>query len=177
MPPLVSVVVPILDDIHAATALLRQIAPDPRSELVLVDGGYDVGLDVLAAARDDVRLVRSAPGRGRQMNAGAAISSAPWLLFVHADSVLPEDWLTPIAALPETIDGGWFRFALDDRAWQARLIERAVAWRVRVSRLPYGDQGLLLRRELFARIAGYRELPLMEDVEIMRRLRMARLIE
>ena len=66
--------------------------------------------------------------------------------------------------------GGWFRFALDDTAWQARVIERLVAWRVRHLRLPYGDQGLFVRRNAFERLGGFRELPLLEDVEFVRRL-------
>jgi rSAM/selenodomain-associated transferase 2 len=177
MPPLVSVVVPVLDDAEAAAVLLRQIPADPRIELVLVDGDSDARLDVLAGARADLRLMRSAPGRGRQMNAGAGEASAPWLLFLHADSRLPPGWIDRIAALPGAIDGGWFRFALDDAAWQARLIERGVAWRVRLFGLPYGDQGLLLRRDLFLRHGGYREMPLMEDVEFVRRLRGLRLVE
>ena len=66
--------------------------------------------------------------------------------------------------------GGWFRFALDDAAWQARLIERGVAWRVRILRLPYGDQGLFVRRSTFAELGGYHDIALMEDVEFVRRL-------
>ncbi|HEY6360144.1 MAG TPA: hypothetical protein VIX63_03530, partial [Vicinamibacterales bacterium] len=66
--------------------------------------------------------------------------------------------------------GGWFRFALDDAAWQARVIERGVAWRVRLFGLPYGDQGLFVRRDTFRTLGGFRELPLMEDVEFVRRL-------
>ena len=71
---------------------------------------------------------------------------------------------------PDDVVGGWFRFALDDPAWQARLIERAVAWRVRLFRLPYGDQGLFVRRHTFAALGGYRDIPLMEDVEFVGRL-------
>jgi glycosyltransferase involved in cell wall biosynthesis len=70
---------------------------------------------------------------------------------------------------PEVI-GGWFQFALDDRAWQARLIERAVKWRIRLLTLPYGDQGIFVRRRTFAALGGYRDIRLMEDVEFVRRL-------
>jgi GT2 family glycosyltransferase len=66
--------------------------------------------------------------------------------------------------------GGWFQFALDDPAWQARTLERAVAWRVRFLRLPYGDQGLFVRRSTFAALGGYRDIELMEDVDFVRRL-------
>ncbi len=169
--PLVSIVVPVLDDFDAAAALLRQVTSDPRVEIVIADGDYDAGLAALVTGRPDVRLVRTAPGRARQMNAGAAVTSGTWIFFLHADSTLPPDWLNLFAALPADATGGWFQFALDDPAWQARLIEHGVAWRVRRLRLPYGDQGLFVRRDVFARLGGYRELPLMEDVDLVSRLK------
>jgi rSAM/selenodomain-associated transferase 2 len=167
---LVSIVVPVLDDLDAARALLLQLQADGRAEIVLVDGGFDAGLDALVVSRPDVRLVRSAPGRGRQMNTGAALASGAWLLFLHSDSRLPEDWLTFIAQIPPGVGGGWFRFGLDDPAWQARAVECGVAWRVRTLRLPYGDQGLFVRRRVFDQLGGFSDLPLMEDVEFVRRL-------
>jgi rSAM/selenodomain-associated transferase 2 len=175
---LVSVIVPLLDDTAAATALVGQIPPDPRAQVILVDGGSDAALDRLAGQRPDVRLVRTPPGRARQMNAGAAVARTDWLLFLHADSSLPSGWLDAFAHLPPEMSGGWFRFALDDAAWQARVIERGARWRVRVFGLPYGDQGLFVRRELFRQLGGYPELPLMEDVAFARRLqRQGRVIE
>ena len=174
MLPLVSVVVPVLDDAAAAGRLFSHLAADARVEILLVegsaDGRYDAGVARLAGSRDDVRLLRTAAGRAVQMNAGAAAATGSWLLFLHADSQLSPGWLEAIAALGGDVAGGWFRFALDDPAWQARLIEHGVRWRVRRWRLPYGDQGLFVRREVFAAIGGYRELPLMEDVEFVRRL-------
>jgi rSAM/selenodomain-associated transferase 2 len=104
------------------------------------------------------------------MNAGAAAARADWLFFLHADSRLPDEWLESIANLTTDVIGGWFRFALDDDAWQARIIERLVAWRVRTLRLPYGDQGLFVRRGTFAALGGYREWPLLEDVDFVQRL-------
>ena len=171
MAPLVSVIVPVLDDTAAATALVGQIEPDPREEIILVDGGSDAELDRLAGHRADLRLIRTAGGRGRQMNAGAAIARGGWLFFVHADSRLPAGWLDIFTHLTREASGGWFRFALDDPAWQARVIERGVYWRVRALGLAYGDQGLFVRRDLFERIGGYAGMPLMEDVEFVRRLR------
>jgi rSAM/selenodomain-associated transferase 2 len=167
----VSIIVPVLSDADAAARLLEQIPPDPDVDIVLVDGGADVRLDALAAGRDDVRLVRSAPGRSRQMNAGAAASSdSEWLWFLHADSRLPPGWKRAVTSAPGQVRGGWFRFALDDPAWQARCLETAVRWRVRLFRLPYGDQGMFVRRSTFDALGGFRDLPLMEDVEFARRL-------
>jgi rSAM/selenodomain-associated transferase 2 len=104
------------------------------------------------------------------MNAGAAAATGEWLLFLHADSTLPPGWMEAITRLDDAVIGGWFRFALDDPAWQARVIERLTAWRVARLRLPYGDQGFFVRRRTFEAIGGFRELPLMEDVEFVRRL-------
>jgi len=70
------------------------------------------------------------------MNAGAAAAAGTWLLFLHADSILPAGWFEAIAQLDDDVAGGWFRFALDDAAWQARVIERLTAWRVKSLRLP-----------------------------------------
>ena len=170
MPPLVSVVVPVLDDAPALDRLLRCTPPHPLVEILVVDGGFDNGLEALTSGRGDVRLLRSSPGRGPQMNAGAAAAGGDWLLFLHADSTLPAGWVEAVAGVAPAVAGGWFRFALDDDAWQARLLERVVAWRVRLLRLPYGDQGYFVRRDRFAALGGFDDVPLMEDVAFVRRL-------
>jgi rSAM/selenodomain-associated transferase 2 len=174
MPPLVSVVVPILGDAVAAADLFRHLPVDPRLEILLVDGSadgrYDEGAARVAGSRPDARLLRTAAGRARQMNAGAERATGEWLLFLHADSSFQGAWLEAIAGLPPDVAGGWFRFALDDAAWQARMIERGVRWRVRHWQLPYGDQGIFVRRQVFTAMSGYRDLPLMEDVDFVRRL-------
>jgi rSAM/selenodomain-associated transferase 2 len=171
MTPLVSVIVPILADREAARRLLAQIGLDPRTEIIVAEAGNEPGLESLSQGRPDVALVHARRGRGAQMNAAAGLARGDWLLFLHADSTLPQDWLDLFQAHTNPrVVGGWFQFALDDPAWQARLIERAVAWRVRVLSLPYGDQGLFVRRRTFGAMGGYREMPLMEDVEFVRRL-------
>jgi hypothetical protein len=104
------------------------------------------------------------------MNAGAAVARGEWLLFLHADTALPDGWMEAVGALGPEVVGGWFRFALDDSAWQARWIERAVAWRIRWLRLPYGDQGIFVRRERFHALGGFDDIPLMEDVAFVRRM-------
>jgi rSAM/selenodomain-associated transferase 2 len=150
--PLVSIVVPVYRDDEALSRLRAQLPPDSRVELI---------------------VARPPPlGRGAPMNAGAARATGRWLLFLHADSHLPPGWLETFAraAADPAVIGGWFRFALDAHEWQARVIERLVALRVRLWKLPYGDQGLFVRRDVFERLGGYREWALMEDVEFVRRL-------
>jgi glycosyltransferase involved in cell wall biosynthesis len=149
MNPLVSVIIPVRDD---DAALGRETEANlhrwPDVEVLVVPGTR----------------------RGQQMNAGAGRARGEWLLFLHADSRLPDGWLDAIRSASPAALGGWFRFALDDRAWQARVIERGVALRVRVLRLPYGDQGIFVRAATFRALGGYRDLPFLEDVEFVRRL-------
>jgi rSAM/selenodomain-associated transferase 2 len=170
MRPTVSIVMPVLGDRDAAERLLARILPDSDVEVVVVDGGGDDQLERAVRQQPGARYLRADPGRAVQMNAGAAAATGEWLFFLHADSELPAGWKRAIAALRKPIVGGWFRFALDDTAWQARVIERLVAWRVRWFTLPYGDQGFVVRRDAFAALGGFREWPLMEDVEFVRRL-------
>jgi rSAM/selenodomain-associated transferase 2 len=167
--PEISIIVPVLDDAHAAARLLAGLAVDPTVELILVDGGRDSALDTLAEGRPDVSVIRTVPGRGRQLDAGAAVATGEWLWFLHADSRVPDGW-RQVFTSETNAGGGWFRFALDSPTWQARLLERLVRWRVRVFRLPYGDQGLFVRRAVFARLGGFGQYPLMEDVAFARRL-------
>jgi rSAM/selenodomain-associated transferase 2/rSAM/selenodomain-associated transferase 1 len=120
-----------------------------------------------------VRVVFAPRGRASQMNAGAAVTHGGWLLFLHADSRLPDQWHTAIreaAKLPRVV-GGSYRLMLDSDDWRARLIEAGVRARVGLLGLPYGDQALFIRRDVFDAIGGYRDLPLMEDVDLARRLK------
>ena len=178
MAPLVTVVIPVLADTDAASRLLAYLPVAPEIEVIVVDGGHDRDLERLVTARPHARLHRTAAGRARQMNAGAAGAAGEWLLFLHADSSLPRGWLEAFSGLGDEVVGGWFRFALDDPAWQARVLERLVAWRVRGLRLPYGGQGLFARRRVFQAMGGFRDMPLLEDVEFVRRLvRLDRVVE
>jgi rSAM/selenodomain-associated transferase 2 len=178
MPPAVTIVIPVLFDAEAASALLASLPASQDLEIVVVDGAVDLRLESIVARHGASVLLRAAPRRARQMNAGAAAATGEWLLFLHADSTLPPGWRAAIAGLDDEVIGGWFRFALDDSAWQARVIERLTAWRVTHLRLPYGDQGLFVRRRVFAELGGFLELPLMEDVDFVRRLaRAGRVVE
>ena len=170
MPPVVTVIIPVLFDAYAVSALLTQLSATPDLEIVVVDGAVDHQLDGVVAAHAGAKLRRTEAGRARQMNLGAVGATGEWLLFLHGDSILPAGWLQALRGLGPDVIGGWFQFALDDSAWQARFIERLTAWRVTALRLPYGDQGLFVRRHVFAQLRGFREWPLMEDVDFVRRL-------
>jgi len=165
----VSVIIPTLDAAHLLPPLLAQL--EGVGEVILADGGSGDGLAALGP-----RVVAAPRGRGTQLAAGAAAAQCEWLLFLHADTRLEPGWQAAVrAAMDQPGRAHYFRFALDDPSPQARRLETAVAWRCRWLALPYGDQGLLISRELHAEIGGYRPLPLMEDVELARRLGRARL--
>lgn len=173
---MLSVVIPTLDAAaHLPETLERMGAAD---EIVVVDGG-STDESVVIAQRFGARVIRSAKGRGRQLAAGADAATGDWLLFLHADTRLSREWSAAVAAhiAAQPAEAACFRFRLADGAWQARWIERGVAARVRLLGLPYGDQGLLVPRALYQSVGGYRPLPLMEDVDLVRRIGRRRLRE
>lgn len=174
-PILVSIVVPVYRDTDALGALLAQLAPVPTDVEVVVAtaGETDQALRCIQRSRSDVVWIEASCGRGPQLNAGAAAATGRWLWFVHADSQLPSRWFEAFAAIDRETPGpvgGSFQFGLLSDAWQARLLERLVAIRTRWLGLPYGDQGIFARRAVFQQIGGYADMPLMEDVEFVRRL-------
>ena len=171
----ITVVIPVLNDAAALASLLSTLLADPTLEIIVVDGS-EASDPVQGALREQysaVRWMRSARGRGAQMNHGARHARGRWLVFLHADTRLGVGWTNALRRLDEEprIVGGSFRFALDSPARWARWIEWGVRIRVRLFDLAYGDQALFVRRTVFEELGGYRELPLMEDVDFIRRLR------
>lgn len=168
---MLSVVIPALNEAAALPACLERVRE--ADEIVVVDGGSTDDTAEIAEARG-ARLVRSAKGRGVQLRAGAEAARGDWLLFLHADTLLGPNWRREadlhIAARPA--EAACFRFRLADPAWQARLVELGV----RLRRFPYGDQGLLISRGAYVTAGGYRPIPLMEDVDLVRRIGRVRVL-
>ena len=164
------------------TALVPGVVNGAVREVIIVDGGStDRTLDIAEAAGTEI--VRSERGRGNQLQAGAENARSDWLLFLHADTVLEVGWEDEVAAFIERVDTGQrpetaaaFRFVLDDLGFLPRLIETGVAWRCTLLRMPYGDQGLLLPRRLYNKVGGFKTMPLLEDVDINRRLGRRRMV-
>ena len=167
---MLSVVIPTLDAEATVAATLERMRG--ADEIVVVDGGSSDGTTAIAE-RHGAQLVRAPRGRGEQLAFGAKAARGGWLLFLHADTLPGPRWREAVAAHIESApdEAACFRFRLADPAWQARLVERGVALR----RLPYGDQGLLVPRALYEAAGGYRPLPLMEDVDLVRRIGRRRL--
>lgn len=177
-----SVIVPVLNGATQLARTLDALGPARAEglvrEVIVVDGGSrDDSREVARAL--GARVLDSAPGRGRQLRLGAAAAEAPWLFFLHADSRPDPGWTGTVRPLMEAARddrAAVFRLRLDDSARTARIMERGVAWRTRVLGLPYGDQGLLLSRHLYDAVGGYGDLPLMEDVDLVRRIGRRRIL-
>lgn len=179
---LLSIVIPTLNAADTLPATLDFIAATGDGlvgEVIVADGGSTDGTDALAEA-GGATVVRAARGRGAQLAAGARAASGAWLLFMHADTVLEPGWRAAVVDfIAEPASGGLaatFRFALDDPSPAARRLEAIVSWRCRFLALPYGDQGLLIGAGLYRSLGGFRPLPLMEDVDMVRRIGRGRLV-
>ncbi len=174
-----SLVIPTLNEAEALRGTLAGLVGAPLiHEVVVADGGSSD--DTVAVARAAGALVvNAARGRGIQLTAGAAAASGRWLLFLHADCRPEKGWADAVAAFAARSQAagraGYFDFALDDPTAAARRLEWLVARRCRLLALPYGDQGLLIARSLYDRVGGFAPLPLMEDVDLVRRLGRRRL--
>lgn len=173
--PVLSVVIPTLNEEATLPGLLADLSPlrgSEDAELVVADGGSGDGTVALAEAAG-ARVVHAPRGRGSQLRAGAAAAAGEWLLFLHADVRLP--WLTSwllFRAIPSSRrTAAWMQLRIDAPGWRYRIVELGANLRSRYLGLPYGDQGLLVHRSLYDAAGGYDEVPLMEDVQLVRRLR------
>lgn len=182
---MISVIIPARNSERTLSATLTALVPSAVDgtvrQVIVVDGGStDQTTTIADLAGADV--VSGAPGRGGQLAQGAERARFPWLLFLNADTVLEEGWERSAMDFMRRVDrgerspaAGAFTFRLDDQGLAPRLLERLVHLRCKLSRMPYGDQGLLIPRQLFDAVGGYRNLPIMEDIDLTRRLGRRRL--
>jgi len=173
---LLSVVIPTLNAASTLAATLDSLESQligVDHEVIIADGASSDASRAISEEKG-ARLISVARGRGAQLAAGGDAARGDWLLFLHADTVLDESWRMEAAAFMasagNTQRAGVFRLRFDDRARAARRLETIAAWRSQVLGLPYGDQGLLIARGFYDSIGGFRPLPLMEDVDIARRI-------
>lgn len=192
--PFLSVIIPVLNEESSIEAVLQSLhgtaqpsvqatelategmlGPTSDIEIIVVDGGSRDQTVEKAHKFDlfDITVITSAPGRAIQMNAGAAIAQGEALLFLHADTRLPLQFVRLIRntlAQPDVVAGA-FELAIQGDRPGLRWIERGVRWRSRGFQMPYGDQGLFLKADVFRGLGGFAELPIMEDFELVQRLK------
>ncbi|AFY67954.1 TIGR04283 family arsenosugar biosynthesis glycosyltransferase [Geitlerinema sp. PCC 7407] len=173
----VSVIIPVLKEGPAIQAALERLAAQQGGltfEVIVVDGDRDGStLQHIADCGVPVRGITAPKGRGSQMNAGAQAAQGEVLLFLHADAELPPQGLAQALAVIRQGRGvaGAFDLAIDSPRRSLRMLARCASWRSRLTRIPYGDQALFLRRSTFWEVGGYPPQPLMEDVALMEALK------
>jgi len=168
----ISIIVPVLNEEHTLESSLTTLDLEDDVELIVVDGGSADGT-VKAARKFTDRVLITGRGRAHQMNYGAAKADGEIFHFLHSDCRLPGNGLDIIRETLEdgNIAAGAFDLKIDHTSFCFRVIETGANIRSRLTSIPYGDQGIFMRRAVFEEIGGFAEIPLMEDIEMGRRLR------
>jgi len=174
----ISVVIPTLNEGRALAEALRRVretaAGSSSVEIIVADGGSQDGSEAAASGLADKFIVEVPPGRARQMHRGAREASGDLLLFLHADTRLPEGWAAALesawAARPRPCATAFsLRFDRDGRFY--RLIARAAAWRNRLTGIPLGDQALAVSKDAYFQVGGFPPVPLMEEYFLIGKLK------
>ena len=170
-----SIIIPVLHEpelINTQLEAVKHLVTDEPFEIIVVDGSPT--LDTLQVITDKTVITCSCQqGRGHQMNVGAVHASGDILVFLHVDTILPTHALLLIQKTlqNEQLVGGAFTLQIQSQKWILRMVAAFSTIRSRITRAPYGDQVIFLRKSYFDVIGGYRSIPLMEDVELMHRIR------
>ncbi len=173
--PALSLIIPVWGEaksINENIKQVRELDAGGIAEIIVVDG--DPEGSTISAIRDEgVRTAIAQKGRARQMNHGAALANGDVLLFLHADTLLPSNAFALIRAAmnDKRFVGGAFDLGFDTSRKIFKITESYVFLRTRLTRIPFGDQAIFIRRDFFEKIGGYRDIPIMEDVELMKRIR------
>lgn len=170
-----SIIIPVLCEqclIRSTIHHLYEISRQQDVEIIVVDGDPEAATLNQIQEKNIIKL-QSLKGRGRQMNRGASVAGGDVLLFLHADTELPADALGLISSVLEepVCGGGAFGLGIKSGRPVFRLIERMVSLRSRITNIPYGDQAIFMRKKVFQNLGGYPLIPIMEDVELMRKMR------
>jgi rSAM/selenodomain-associated transferase 2 len=170
-----SIIIPVLKEeaiINDIISRLRNIDGIEKTEIIVVDGDPEAGT-LRAILSDDVRKVKSPRGRARQMNEGAGVARGNVLIFLHADTELPLNALRLVATAMQDkwCVAGAFDLGIKSEKFIFRIIESVASLRSRITGIPFGDQAIFIRKDYFDRIGGYKDLPIMEDVELMGRIK------
>jgi rSAM/selenodomain-associated transferase 2 len=173
--PIISIIVPVFKEVNVINSFISSLA-DLQStvhyEIIVVDGNEKCDT-IKSVSKNDVITISSAYGRGQQLNAGAAVARGNILLFLHVDTKLQSFALNEICSVlkNENVGAGAFDIDIDSKKWRYKLLARMISIRARIRRNPFGDQAHFFRKDYFIKIGGYQNIVLMEDLEIMRRMR------
>ena len=173
-----SIVIPVLheaDRINTVIDHILQLSPNGVCEIIVADADPD-GATINAIRSDNVITTVSERGRAKQMNAGAALTRGEMIVFLHADTKLPAGAFERIEEVLQNGQyvAGAFDLAIDSTNLLVRFIAAVARIRSRLTRIPYGDQAIFMRKEYFDKIGRFREIPLMEDIDFMRRIKRRR---
>ncbi len=174
--PDISIIIPVFQEektICETLDTLKRLADDAAAEIIVVDGDPQKTTIRGISGHPAIKTLSAPKGRGRQMNAGANIAQGEILLFLHADTRLPQGALARIrqAVKDRNIAAGAFELGIDAPGPAFRIIERMASWRSRLTRIPYGDQAIFIKHPLFRELGGYRPLSIMEDINLMQRIK------
>lgn len=168
----ISVIIPVLNEATTIAATLDAVLRLDPHEVILVDGG-SVDATRKIAAGFGVPVLTAERGRARQMNCGATHATGDVLLFLHADTRLPETALRNIADALDNSEcvGGRFDICLEGSHWMLKIVGALINCRSRATKVATGDQAIFVRRETFMRLGGYPDIALMEDIALCRSLK------
>ena len=171
----ISVIIPVLNENHIINQTIMHLDSLNRNaiaEIIVVDGN-PLGSTINGISKGSVKKITAPSGRGVQMNTGAISAQGDHLLFLHADVRLPIDAFEKIAAtlVQKHVAAGAFSLGISSPRKAFRIIERGVAFRGRLTQIPYGDQAIFMNKKLFFQLGGFKEILLLEDVELMRRIK------
>ncbi|MEL7038876.1 MAG: TIGR04283 family arsenosugar biosynthesis glycosyltransferase [Cyanobacteria bacterium J06592_8] len=174
----ISVIIPVLNEERTLADVLSQLKNVPNLEIIIIDGGsIDNTIEVAHRfgknTEVEVQIIEAVRGRAHQMNTGAAVATGEILLFLHADTLLPnhfEKWVRQVLDEPQVIAGA-FELKITTSVAGTAWVEQGVKWRSHILQMPYGDQAIFLKEKTFWEIGGFPKLPLMEDFELVRQLR------
>lgn len=161
-----------MDIINEAVSYLINLKTDKKYEIIIVDGDKEGGT-IKKIRSKGVKNIIARKGRGNQLNAGAQAANGKILLFLHADTRLPWNALERISFVMKNKEysGGAFELSLDSDRLFLKITSWAASLRSRMSRIPYGDQAIFIRKDFFDQIGGFKNIPIMEDVELMKRIK------
>ena len=169
----ISVIVPVFNEEKKISSLLSHLTKRFKGhnfEIIVVDGNQN-GSTIKKINNNCVKKITEKKGRALQMNTGAVNAENKILLFLHSDSRLPEAPFVLIENALKTKKAGAFDLQIDTKNPVLKIIEKTASIRSKITRIPYGDQGLFIKKETFEEINGFTEIPLMEDIDIMQKIK------